>query len=182
MRVVFCTAVPAHMPEKRDRHNKFNAAQVAAGVTVVKGHHVPEPDKGGYSEKQSDINLAMSVIFDGLDDQYDVAFLLTADTDQVATARFFSERLVPLGKTLIGVAPIDRKPPQQYSEYGIRSITLTKYQIECCVLPEVIQGKSGAIIRPPEYAPPIDWVHPDARPKGKPPKVPKAAWGKAFKG
>jgi hypothetical protein len=72
-KVVFCTAVPKHLPDSMARHQTFNAAQIARGVLVIKGHHVPEA--GGYSEKQSDINVALSVILDGIDDVYDAAYL-----------------------------------------------------------------------------------------------------------
>lgn len=184
VKVVFCTAVPKHLPDSRDRHNTFNAAQIAQGVTIIKGHHVPEPDKGAgvYSEKQSDINLALSVILDGLDDVYDTAILLSADSDQVATARAFKDRLAPHGKVLIGAVPFERSFPTDYTSLGVRVLTVTKADLEKCVMPEQVPGKTGPINRPGPYAPPEGWVHPNDRPKGKPPKAPpKAAWGKAAK-
>jgi hypothetical protein len=42
VKVVFCTALPKHKPDSHDRHVKFNAAQAANGVKVIKGHYVPE--------------------------------------------------------------------------------------------------------------------------------------------
>lgn len=191
VRVVFCTAVPKIERDagKHDRHIKFNSAQMARGVTVILGHYVPEPIEhngqatGGtkWTEKQTDINVSLSLLFDGVDDIYDVAFLLSADTDQVATARVFTERLKPLGKTLIGVAPPNRATPTGYSQFGIRGLVLSKYQIERCVMPDVIAGPDKAITRPAEYAPPVGWLHPNDRPKGKPGKPPKK-WGKPVRG
>ena len=182
VKVVFCTAVPRHLPEQRDRHNTYNAAQRAQGVQIMRGHHVPEPDKGTYSEKQSDINVALSVILDGLDDVYDVAFLLSADSDQVATARAFKERLAPLGKRLIGAIPLERSFPTDYPGLGVGVVIVTKEHLEACVMPADVQGKTGIIRRPDKYAPPSWWVHPDQRPKGKPPKPPKkGAWSKPVK-
>jgi uncharacterized LabA/DUF88 family protein len=190
-RVVFCTAVPKVERDagKHDRHIRFNSAQKARGASIILGHYVPEEiEENGsptgrtkWVEKQTDINVALSLLFDGLDDLYDVAFLLSADTDQVATARVFSERLAPLGKQMVGVAPPGRKVPTGYSQFGIKGLTLSKYQLECCVMPEEIQGPEKIIRRPAEYAPPADWTHPENRPKGKPPKAPKV-WGKGIKG
>lgn len=190
-RVVFCTAVPKIDRDagKHERHIRFNSAQKARGVTILLGHYVPEPieengaptGKTKWVEKQTDINVALSLLFDGGDDLYDVAFLLSADTDQVATARVFSERFAPLGKRLIGVAPPGRKTPSGYSQYGVKGLTLTKYDIECCVMPEEVQGPDKIVCRPVEYARPIDWIHPDDRPKQKPSKAPKV-WGKAYRG
>lgn len=125
--------------------------------------------------------MSLSLLFDGLDDVYDVAFLLSADTDQVATARVFAERLAPTGKQFIGIAPMDRRPPAGYSQFGFIDLTISRYQLECCVMPEQIQGPNKMIVRPAEYAPPAEWIHPDQRPKDKPPKPPKV-WAKGVKG
>lgn len=163
--VTFCTAVPSHMPDKRDRHNTFNNAQQASGVKVVKGHHVFDDENQKHSEKQSDINLALAVILDGLDDLYDVAYLLSADSDQASTARHFSERLP--NKKLIGVAPPNRKVPKKSLPYLSAYFTLTRDNIEECIMPAFVQGGSGLIRRPAEYDPPHEWVHPKHRPKKK---------------
>lgn len=186
-RVVFCTAVPKIERDagKHDRHVRFNSAQKARGVLVVPGHYVPEPvevdgiptGETKWTEKQTDINVALELLFDGLDEKYDVAFLLSADTDQVATARMFHQRLSPRGKKLIGIAPPGRKTPMGYGQYGVGGFTLTKYQIERAVMPGTIQGQEKLIVRPTEYDPPADWIHPDERPKERPAKAPKK-WGK----
>lgn len=182
VKVVFCTAVPKHLPESRDRHNKFNAAQIACGVVVLKGHHVTEGDTGRYSEKQSDINVALSLILDGLDDVYDVAFMVSADSDQVATGKFFNDRLTPLGKRMLAVIPFTKTYPSNYVGLGIEQRAVTIDMLERCLMPDQVHGRSGIIHRPLPYAPPEGWVHPDERPKGKPPKPPKRGeWGKAFK-
>lgn len=179
VKVVFCTAVPRHLPDARDRHNTFNSAQRACNVEILKGHHVPEPDTGSYSEKQSDINVALSVILDGIDDVYDVAFLLSADSDQVATARVFAERLSPQGKRLIGALPLSRSGPIDYTKYGVSTIAVTHDMLERCVLPATVPGAKGLINRPAKYDPPAGWLHPDERPKHKAPKSPKrGAWSK----
>jgi hypothetical protein len=191
VKVLFCTAVPSVRQDagQRSRHERFNDAQRAYGVQIIPGHYVPEPiEENGiptgdvkWTEKQTDINVALELIMDGLDDLYDVALLLSADTDQVATARVFSERLAPKGKKLVGVAPPDRSAPQGYAKYGVRSVTLKKADIERCIMPDVVMLGPTPIHRPVEYEPPAGWVHPKDRPKGKPPKPPKN-WGKGVKG
>lgn len=163
-KVVFCTAVPKDDEAKSRRHEAFNASQVAHGVTVVKGHHVRD-DTGKRSEKQSDINLALTLMMDAEDDVFDWAFLLSADSDQAATGRVFSERHVPK-RALIGVAPPSKVPPSKLVPYCIRNFTMGFEHLEECVMPAFVQGRSGKFIRrPEEYAPPDGWVHPDQRPK-----------------
>lgn len=173
---VFCTAVPAHYPDKRDRHIKFNNAQRACGVTVLTGHHIHDGEK--YSEKQTDINLALALILDGLDDVYDIAFLLSADSDQAATAKTFRERMPH--KQLIAVAPPNRQVSDKVRPYADKSFTLQRDLLDRSVMPATLAGKAGIIHRPVEYCPPEGWLHPDERPKGKAPKPPKN-WDKAVK-
>ncbi|USI71649.1 NYN domain-containing protein [Sphingomonas morindae] len=178
VKVVFCTAVPKHLPDSRDRHNTFNRAQRSQGVVILKGHHVP--DDGGYSEKQSDINVALSLILDGLDNVYDIAIVLSADSDQVATGHAFRRRLAPSGKQMFCAVPLGRSMPIGFSELGVKKLVVTKAMLETCVMPEQVVGADGSIRRPAAYDPPVGWVHPNDRPKQKPPKPPKA-WGKAVR-
>lgn len=168
-RVVLCTAVPAHYPDKRDRHNTFNAAQRANGVDIILGHHMHDGEK--YNEKQTDINVALSLILDGCDDIYDMAILLSADSDQAATAKFFTERFPH--KRLLAVAPPDRPVSDKVKPYAFAAFSLNKHTLERCVMRETVQGKTGLIVRPKEYDPPDWWMHPDDRPKGKAPKAPR---------
>jgi len=180
VKVVFCTAVPDDDHARRDRHNTFNAAQRACGVLVIKGHHITEPGTGKRSEKQSDINVALSLMLDGLDDVYDIAILLSADSDQAATARFFSERLKT--KKLLAVAPPGKRVPDKVKPHAFAHFVLTKNHLDACVMREEVIGKSGGTIRRPvEYSPDANWIHPEDRPKSKPPKAPKK-WGNAVRG
>lgn len=182
VKVVFCTALPKHLPESHERHVKFNAAQSANGVTVIKGHYVPDTERQCYSEKQSDINVALSLMMDGCDDIYDSAFLVSADSDQVATGKFFQERLAPNGKRLFAVIPFSKTFPAHYVGLGVERRNVTIDMIEACLMPEQVQGKVGIIWRPEQYKPPEGWVHPDDRPKGKPPRPPKReAWSRPFR-
>jgi hypothetical protein len=166
VKVVFCTAMPEHDSERHARHVSFNQAQIACGVTVTKGHYVYDPDHGKYCEKQSDINVALSLILDGIDDVYDWAFLLSADSDQAATARFFKERFQH--KKLVAVAPPDRDPPHKSRPYVETSFTLKKEQLEAAIMPAFVPTKAGGFVRRPDaYKPPDWWVHPDNRPAKK---------------
>ena len=181
VKVVFCTAVPDHLPGSFERHLMYNNAISSRGVKILRGHHVPAD--GSYTEKQSDINVALSVICDGEDDEYDAAFLLSADSDQVATAKFFNSRLAPKGKMLFAAIPPGQNCPTHYKGLGVPRRNISIAMIERCVMDAQVQGANGLITRPSEYDPPAEWVHPNNRPKTKVPKPPpKEAWSKGAKG
>ncbi|GGC38023.1 hypothetical protein GCM10011371_26790 [Novosphingobium marinum] len=159
-------------------------------MEIINGHYVPENiEENGiatgqtkWTEKQTDINVALELILDGLNDVYDVALLLSADTDQVATARVFSQSLHPKGKMLVGVAPPDRSAPSGYSKYGVKSVSLTQQDIERCVINDRLTLNGVPVLRPTEYDPPKNWMHPDDRPRGKPPRPPKkGSWSKPIR-
>ena len=154
------------------RRITFINAMRAAGVKDVQGHYLIDPReclKCGHTwkkptEKQTDINLALAVIMDGLDDQYDYAYLLSADSDQAATARAFRERLPD--KTLINVIPPGQTVSAQVMRYAHEKIILTKDHIERVVMGAHVKGFTDNLIRRPDgYAPPEWWVHPDQRPQ-----------------
>ncbi len=164
VKVTFCTAVPSHLPNSRDRHNTFNRVQEAKGVTILKGHHVFDEAAGKYTEKQSDINVAVELLFDAVDDVYDVAYLLSADSDQAATARKFKERFGS-SKKLFSVAPPNKKSPNKMQPYVDGKFSLTKADIEKSVMDAFEFGSTNKPIRrPDEYEPPNWWVHPKDRP------------------
>lgn len=164
VKVVFCTAVPQDDPDKRDRHNTFNAVQLAQGVAILRGHHVVD-SAGKRSEKQSDINVALSLMMDAQDNVFDWAFLLSADSDQAATARFFCERHP--NKKLVGIAPPTKTVSDKMLPYCASHFVMSVDHLEEAVMPEYVQGRSGLIRRPALYAPPTWWMHPDNRPKKK---------------
>lgn len=163
VKVVFCTAVPDDMSDSRDRHLTYNAALIATGVTVLKGHHITAPN-GKRLEKQSDVNLALSLMMDGEDNVYDIAYLLSGDSDQAATGRFFKERF-GTAKKLIGVGTPSRPVAEKLTTYTHSNFEMTKDHLDQAVFPAFVPGRTGNLIRRPDaYEPPSWWVHPDDRP------------------
>lgn len=182
VRVVFCTAYFKGDHGKRVRHETLVSAQAMMGVSTKLGHTTIEPmtcksPECGYKwdqprEKATDINLSLSLFADACDDVFDVAFLLTADTDQAATVDFFKTRFP--AKRIINVIPPGRSPSQHLADRSHGKVRLMPNHFDECALPEVVERDGFKTVhRPREYSPPDGWVHPDARPKGKPGKPPK---------
>ena len=141
------------------------------GVTTVKGHYVHEDSDcsrcGRHwknpTEKETDINLALSLITDAQDDVFDRAYLVSADSDQAATARVFRDRFPE--KQLITVAPPGRNFSVDIARYtsGNR-LAITKDHLDWTVFPAIVmRGTNPSGRRPREYDPPEWWVHPRDR-------------------
>lgn len=163
VKVVFCTAIQKHNSEAAARHKLLNAAQLAVGTEILEGHYVWDDDRDKHTEKQSDINVALSLVLDGIDDVYDWAYLVSADSDQAATARFFRERLPE--KSLAIVAPPNRTPPSKAKPYADLSFTILKSQIENSLFPQYVPNGERFVVRPMAYDPPAHWLPPKDRPK-----------------
>lgn len=90
-KVVFCTATPTHKGiDVKDRHRTYIEALKYSKVCVKSGWFLKIEKEcrscgakwDEYSEKEGDVNLAVSLVEDAFNDIYDVAFLLTSDSDQ----------------------------------------------------------------------------------------------------
>jgi hypothetical protein len=160
-RVVMCTAVRTDNVEKMLRHRAYIAALEAKGVECLKGHFADEDGdcrKCGHEwvrpvEKQGDLNVGLAVLDDAHRDLVDKCFLVSADGDQAATARFFRKRFAERGKAIISVAP----PGKHHSKIvrdscdGHRSINAADLDLH--LLPQTLQGKDRLILRPTAYDP-----------------------------
>lgn len=163
-KTIFCTAVPDSPDDVRMRHLTYNNALQAVGVEILKGHHIIEADTGRRIEKQTDINLALSVIRGAHLNEYDCAYIVSGDSDQAATARFFREWFPH--KRLVGVAPPDLKVPERLKPHADDHFVLSWNDVERAIFNGDVTGRSGKPIpRPAAYTPPALWVHPDEREK-----------------
>lgn len=148
--VVLCTAEPEDDGARKGRHKTFCTAQKALDVKVIPGHYMERRDGRKPEEKQSDINLALSVILDAEDGKIDLAIVLSADSDQAATAKHFRRRFPK--KYFVTVAPPFRAVSEKIELYAHDAFVMTPADLEACVLGESVTGKSGRPIpRPSEY-------------------------------
>jgi uncharacterized LabA/DUF88 family protein len=161
VRVVWCTAVNRKNVQKMLRWREFKKAQLSVGVICAEGHFTEEPrrcpeghDYFHPTEKEGDVNLAIHLMSDAHLNVFDIAYLVTADSDQVATARMFRDRFEK--KQIISVSPPGRSHSKEIIKYvhDIRSIG--RETIEECLFREAVIIKNGERLakRPDAYAPP----------------------------
>jgi hypothetical protein len=170
--VTWCTAYYPGDSKKKWRHVQLVGAQKCHGVDVVEGHFVHEDRECRAcdsewrqpTEKQGDINVALRLIRDAYHDTYDHAYLISADSDQVATVRMFKD-LFP-EKKITAVVPPGRKRSEHISKLvNGGTIQINTNHLEKAVMPAIVfEPKVANTRRPEDYKPPQDWVHPDQRP------------------
>lgn len=83
-----------------------------------------EPDKKKlirHEEKNSDVNLAITLVEKSLKKEYDKCFILSADND-FASAITKARELNPKVKIIIQPPPLSRKKPAQKREYAVDNL------------------------------------------------------------
>lgn len=169
--VTFCTAFYPGDFQKRIRHDRYNSALAIAGVTVEKGHYVWE-DRDCPScqhswkrptEKQTDINVALAAFDGARRDLFDHCYLLSADSDQAATAKWFN--LAFPAKKLTMVVPPVRRGSKMIRDRGERQkIQLNRDHLERALFGSLVTNGTTSTCRPSEYDPPAGYVMWDDRP------------------
>jgi uncharacterized LabA/DUF88 family protein len=118
IKVRWFTALQPKAPEdRRQRHREYITALKYFNVAVHQGHFIfDEVDCHGCGrvwakpqEKETDVNIALHLFDDVYQDVFDVAYLLTADSDQGATAKMMVRRFPT--KKLVSVVPPDMAHP-----------------------------------------------------------------------
>jgi hypothetical protein len=91
--------------------------------------------------------------------RYQTAYLLTADSDQAATAKMFGECFPE--KRFITVSPPGRNISQNIFSYSDGKFSLQKEHLEKSLFPLMVHTAGmRAGRRPREYEPPAGWTPP----------------------
>jgi uncharacterized LabA/DUF88 family protein len=147
--VNFYTAVLNWQPDKQIRHRNYIAAQQAVGVTVHESNFKKSTRRcvafdrncKFYEEKQTDVAIAVSLTADALMGKMGRAVLITADSDQIPTAKFL--QTVP-GVRLSLIFPPGRKALARDLGGVIQDRhELTKGQLLTCRLPRTVLNGNG---------------------------------------
>lgn len=105
--VNYFSAYAYWIPSAVARHKRYVKNLEASGVNVILGQYKQKGPGGKHEEKETDINIALRLVLDGMDDLYDKAKLLTVDSDLVAAVREAKTRKPE--KQILIVKPPGRK-------------------------------------------------------------------------
>ena len=171
-RVVWCSAFRPQAKHKMKRHEDYMKALKVQGVVCRIGHFVQATDNCnscGHSwnlsiEKQGDVNLALSIAADAEDDLFDVCYLVTADGDHAATARYLKERFPK--KTLVLVTPPGRHHNRHIAPFADACVEIETQHLEASLLPSMTKYKKRFLDRPEKIERPPVYDPPEIRAKG----------------
>jgi len=144
--------------DKQNRQNKYlDALNTLYDFEIYYGRYQMNPftcnkcDKTYNipNEKKTDVNISTELIFDAFDDNFDVAFLFSADSDLVPTLKKIKDRFPE--KNIVLMFPPNRNS-EELKTVGYPYLRVGKGILTRSQFPDEIQTISGFIIRKP-----IEW-------------------------
>jgi len=154
--VKYFSAYPTWLPDQYKRHRDYVAALESTGVTVILGRFkekrlqckaVCRKEYTTHEEKETDVNIGGHLIADALQDKFDTALIISADTDLAAVVRL-ARKIATAEKRICTVAPPGRFAKARELEH-LFSIPVGK--IRGSLLPDRVQTKTGILERPEKY-------------------------------
>lgn len=159
--VHFFTAVLTWEREKQQRHVNYLKALRAVGVTVheanfkktTKRCRLYERNCKFHEEKQTDVAISVKIVADALSGAVDRVILLTADSDQIPTAKFIAS-LPNVSITLV-YPPGRGKEARDLGNVIPDRTELTPGRLGTALLPNTVTDRTGKAVAfmPARYGP-----------------------------
>lgn len=102
-----------------------------------------------HEEKETDVNIAIQMVADAYDDEFDICYLISADTDLVPPLQLIKAKHP--AKEIVAVSPPKRPHGQHIRSIAHRSLTLNSNQLAKCRLPEQFVWNGKQYSCPPGY-------------------------------
>ena len=126
-------------------------------LTVTEGRFLEKPVqcpacgdvRMTYEEKETDVNIAVSLVEDAAGDRYDTALLITGDSDLCPAIRSV-RRLRPTKRVLVAFPPLRSTNQLRQTAHGTFSISGSRLRGR--LLPDVVTTDTGVkLIRPERW-------------------------------
>ncbi len=111
-------------------------------------------DTKNNEEKQTDVNIACEIMQDVYEDNFDIAYLVSGDSDLVAPVK----KVLALDKIMIIAFPPDRKA-KHLIDVATNWFDIKKSRINKCQLPDAIPTKRSFLQRPEKWQKQIKGVN-----------------------
>lgn len=138
------------------RQNDYLEALALQGVRCQFGHYLEKqrqcrtcqatwPD---YEEKMTDVNIAIQLMTDAFDDAFDMALVISGDSDLTTPIRRVRERF-PNKRVIVAF------PPQRHSkslkQHANGHLAISENKLRASQLPEEVTKPNGFVLRRPEH-------------------------------
>lgn len=154
--VYYFSALACWKPDRVKRHETYIKALNASGVSVILGRFkrkerlcsICNKEYPAHEEKQTDVNIALKMFEDAMDDQFDRAVIVSGDTDFVPIISTLRRRFV--GKQIGVMLPIGSHA-SALKKVADFSIKMKRKHLTLNQFPEIVETPTGSISKPNEW-------------------------------
>lgn len=160
--VFYFSAYAPHFSESLKRHKQYVKALNECDVKHIMGRFRTQDKKClqcgcqwlKHEEKETDVNIALTMLDLAHKGEYDHAFLISNDSDLAPAIRLI-RRNFP-NKSITTVVPPNSRHSNELIQVSSEKAKITVSHLERCLLPCTIYDKQRKIVttRPKEYEPP----------------------------
>lgn len=140
--------------DKQRQDDYLDALATCKNLSIHYGHYLQKsrqcrkcgsvwPD---YEEKMTDVNIAVQLIADAFDDQFDTALIISADSDLTTPVRFVRGRF-PQKKVVIAQPP--GRNSNQLSRVATTAFQINRKKVQNSQLPKTITTPAGIVLQRP---------------------------------
>ncbi len=158
IRVRYFTSLVSNNPKKEYRQRAYISALGTTNIDIIYGHYKSKPvscNRCGHSwnnneEKMTDVNIAVFMISDAIDDLYDTAMLISGDSDLVPPIQYLHSKY--LNKRVMVAFPPNRHNVS-VKNVAKGSFIIGKQKLKQSQFPDNIRLNNGYLLQKPE-----EWI------------------------
>jgi uncharacterized LabA/DUF88 family protein len=152
--IKYFTSRVSNNPDKQKRQTTYIEALESSGIKIFYGHYQSnsiECKRCGniwphYNEKMTDVNIATQMLIDAFEDSYDMAMLISGDSDLVPPMRVIHSKFT--NKRVFVVFP-PRRHNSSVAQTAKGSIMIGRKTLMNNQFPEEVTKNTGFILRKP---------------------------------
>jgi hypothetical protein len=168
VKVAYFSAYATWKPDQYSRHRLYVASLQSVGVECQMARFSEQSAKcrtcgakwKRHEEKETDVHFSLTFLEDAVDNTFDRAIIISADSDHVPAVRCVRRRYP--GKQLFVATPPNRHAhARELLKVCHSGISITAGRIAKHLLPATLTDLGGTVItRPTNYDPPAGWTPP----------------------
>lgn len=136
------------------RQNAYLEALALRGARSQFGHYLEKPRQcrrcqatwTDYEEKMTDVNLAIQLLNDAFDDVYDMALVISGDSDLTTPIRRVRERF-PTKRVIVGFPP--RRHSSELKRCASGYLSIGEDKLRASQLPDTLTKPDGFVLSRP---------------------------------
>jgi hypothetical protein len=169
VKVAYFSAYATWLPPQYARHRIYVTALKSRGVECHMARFSEQTARcqscgsswTRHEEKETDVHFSLTFLENAIDDLFDRAIIISADSDHVPAVRRVRNRL-PAKQVFVATPPGRHGHARELLKVCNSGVNITQGRVGRCLLPDVIADSRGSEVarRPRSYDPPQGWSPP----------------------